>query len=186
MKLTTGKQSVRNMAWSMVLGGAVALLCVPQLASAQANGAPPADQPAGAPGGAPGGPGGAPGGAGGPGGGGAPANSKDFKAAKLVDGNYDVTLVLPRMTVHNVMTLCSDGQVLKGSLHDSSGGTLMGNFAGHVNDSGFLFDTMAGPGHPYFVGFADGETVSGHVTIDKMTSEFKGTLSAKKYDCSAK
>jgi len=90
------------------------------------------------------------------------------------------------MTVKNIVTLCTDGENLRGSLHDPKSFELIGNFTGHVNDSGFLFGAQAGPGHPYFVGFADGETISGRVTIDKTYSEFSGKVSAKKFDCPAK
>jgi len=166
VKETTRKPIIGRIAWSVVLGGAVASLC----ASSLAQGSPP-----------PGGAGPATG----------PVDHASMPLAKFVmpmkkiDGSYDVTFVLERAVMHNVMTLCtgSDGKTLTGSLHSPADSKLITNFTGAYNDSGFLFTAKVGPGTPNVAGFADGKITTGKITIDQMVSDFVGTLSDKKFAC---
>lgn len=176
------------MTWSIVLGSSMVLLCA-SMAFAQngppdPNGPPPGGAGAGQapPPGPP--PGGGPGGAARQN-----ANEKLVTPVAKVDGTYAVDLILPAWTVHNLLTLCSsaDGKTVTGSLHDAAAPyKLMGDVVdGHLNNSGFVMHVQVGPGGLDFAGSADGKTITGRVTIDKLYSEFKGTLSDKNFDCSA-
>lgn len=117
------------------------------------------------------------------------ANEKLVTPVQKVDGTYAVDLVLPAWTVHNLLTLCSssDGKTVTGSLHDAAApNKLMGDISnGFLNNSGFLAHVQVGPGGLDFAGSADGRKITGRVTIDMKYSEFKGTLSEKKFDCPA-
>lgn len=173
MRRATRIRAIGRMVWSLVLGSVVVLLCAQLQAQAPAQaGAPPASQ------------------------GGAQAGPIDHASMPLakyvmpmkkIDGSYDVTFVLERAVMHNIMTLCSgsDGKTLTGSLHSSADSSLITNFTGVFNDSGFLFTAKVGPGTPNVVGFADGKITTGKITIDQMVSDFVGTLSDKKFDCAA-
>ena len=104
----------------------------------------------------------------------APGGSEQKITPASVDGSYKVTLVLPRQTVKNIMTLCSDGQTLKGNLRNEEL-TVMGEIInGTLKGNGFTFTVKVGPGTLDFVGSADGKDVKGKVTIDAITSDFEG------------
>lgn len=181
MKNTANLKLIVRAAGSIVFGGALAMLCI-SAALAQ-SGAPVSNSPA-------------PGAAADQAKAGAQAGAKKADAneklvtpVQKVDGTYAVDLVLPAWTVHNLLTLCSssDGKTVTGSLHDAAApNKLMGDIGnGYLNNSGFLAHVQVGPGGLDFVGSADGKTITGRVAIDMKYSEFKGTLSDKKFDCPA-
>jgi|GEM_PF-4538422 len=104
-----------------------------------------------------------------------PGQSGSTKIAQAtVDGSYKVSLVLPRQTVKNIMTLCSSGETLKGNLRNEEL-TVMGEIiTGTLKGNTFTFTVKVGPGTLDFAGSADGKNVKGKVTIDGTTSDFEG------------
>ena len=165
MKETVGGWIVSTGVWKLILSVAVMPLCAVPLSFAQQQAAPPAAAQNG---------------------GQMNANEKLVTPAQKVDGTYTVDLVLPAWTVHNYLTLCSDGKHLTGNLREQADSKFLNNLTDAAfNNSGFVFHVQVGPGGLDFAGFADGKTITGRVAIDGKYSEFKGVRADKAFDCTA-
>ncbi|MBR1780718.1 MAG: hypothetical protein IJ751_04865 [Oscillospiraceae bacterium] len=96
--------------------------------------------------------------------------------ASVPQGRFRVTLVLPRWTVENVLTLLPrEGGALEGSLDTLDGHPPTAFTDGRWNKDSFFIRLAVGPGALLLTGRVEGDQLTGTVVIDDTPDHLTGT-----------